>query len=104
MILLRSFCLYSSYNTKLSRPPSGASLLDRLHKVYVYIPYGVFVALEIFGGAFMRIVRWIRLFSECYKIAGFRGLKACAKYLFGLLQIDEYAEKVAEIYLGGYDA
>lgn len=70
--------------------------------MYVYIPYGAFVALVIFGGVFMRVLRWIGIFTECYRLAGFRGVKACAKYLFGQLELDDYAEKCLEFYLDGY--
>ncbi len=30
----------------------------------------------------------IRLFRECFRLAGYTGLIACAKYLFGLLPLD----------------
>lgn len=52
----------------------------------------------------MRVYRWIRIFIVCYELHGWRGVKACAKYLFGVLQLDEQAEKVAKTYLGGSDA
>lgn len=71
---------------------------------YAHIRYAAFVALEIFGGVFMRFIRWIRLFSECYKIAGLRGVKACAKYLCGVLQLDDSEVKSSDFSLGGCDA
>ena len=71
---------------------------------YVHIPYGAFVALEIFGGVSMRFVRWIGLFFECYKLAGWRGVKACAKYLSGALVLDDYEVKSSDFSLGGFDA
>ena len=64
---------------------------------YAYILHGTFVALEIIGGIFMRVLRWIRLFSECYKIAGWCGLKACAKYLCGRMMLDDFGQKCFEM-------
>ena len=49
-----------------------------LHKEYVHIPYGVFVALDFLKVSNMGIYSKIRLFSECFKIAGTTGLIACA--------------------------
>lgn len=60
---------------------------------YVHIPYGTFVALEIFGGAFMGFISKLRLFSECFKIGKFVGLIACAKYLCGRLVLDQMPSK-----------
>ena len=37
----------------------------------------------------MGLFRSMRLFSECFKIAGPAGLKACAKYLCGDLKLCE---------------
>lgn len=51
----------------------------------------------------MRVFRWILVLFECYRIAGFTGVKAWTKYLFGFLQLEENAQKVADFYLGGYD-
>ena len=52
----------------------------------------------------MRFFRWIALFSECYKLAGWRGVKACTKYLFGALVLDDYEVKSSDFSLGGSDA
>lgn len=41
-----------------------------------------------------------RLFSECFKLAGFTGLKACAKYLCGALRLDHLDPK-SSVFLGG---
>lgn len=35
----------------------------------------------------------IRLFRECFRLAGYTGLIACAKYLFGLLPLDHLDPK-----------
>lgn len=56
--------------------------------MYVHIPYGVFVALDFLEVSKMGIYSKIRLFSECFKIAGIAGLIACVKYLSGALQLD----------------
>lgn len=72
--------------------------------MYVHIRYAPFVALEIFGGVSMDFVRFIRLFSECYKIAGFDGVKACVKYLCGALILDDPGLKSSDFSLGGSDA
>lgn len=71
--------------------------------VYVHIRYGAFVALDIFGGTNMRIVHVIRLFSACYRLAGFSGLIACAKYLCGALTLDDFTSDSSDFALGGYD-
>lgn len=52
----------------------------------------------------MGFVRCVRLFSECYKIAGFDGVKACVKYLCGALQLDDSEVKSSDFSLGGSDA
>ena len=70
---------------------------------YAYIPHGAFVALEIFGGVFVCFLHWFGLFSECYKLAGWHGLKACAKYLCGALSLDDYEAKSSDFSMGGCD-
>ena len=72
--------------------------------MYVHIPYGAFVALEISGGVLMRFFRCFGLFFECYNLAGWRGLKACAKYLCGILQLEEPGLQSSDFSLGGSDA
>lgn len=42
----------------------------------------------------------IRLFFACYRLAGFTGLKACAKYLSGALSLDPLDSK-SSVLLGG---
>ena len=51
----------------------------------------------------MRVKRWIGVLFECYRIAKWRGVRAWFRYLFGLLELEENAQKVADFYLGGYD-
>ena len=48
----------------------------------------------------MGIYSKIRLFSECFKIAGTAGLIACAKYLSGALRLDHLDPK-SSVFLGG---
>ena len=55
--------------------------------LYVHIRYAAFVALDIFGGAFMGFFHKIRLYIECFNLAGIDGLKACHKYLSGVLSL-----------------
>ena len=69
--------------------------------VYVHIRYGAFVALDIYGGVIMRVKRWIGVLFECYRIAKWRGVRAWFRYLFGLLELEENAQIVADFYLGG---
>ena len=45
----------------------------------------------------MGLLRCIRLFSECFKLAGCSGLISCAKYLFGLLRLPEIPVKSSEL-------
>ena len=42
----------------------------------------------------------IRLFSECFKLAGTGGLIACAKYLTGTLQLTDLTSE-SSILMGG---
>lgn len=42
----------------------------------------------------------IRLFSECFRLAGFTGLIACVKYLCGVLQLDHLDSK-SSVFTGG---
>ena len=74
--------------------------LCSFHKVYVHIPYGVFVALDFLEVSNMGLYSKIRLFSECFKIAGVAGLIACAKYLCGALRLDHLDPK-SSVFLGG---
>lgn len=68
--------------------------------MYVHIPYGVFVALDFLEVSNMGLYSKIRLFSECFKIAGTAGLIACAKYLCGALRLDHLDPK-SSVFLGG---
>ena len=42
----------------------------------------------------------IRLFRECFRLAGYTGLIACAKYLCGLLPLDHLDPKTS-VFQGG---
>ena len=42
----------------------------------------------------------IRLFRECFRLAGYTGLIACAKYLCGTLRLDPLDPK-SSVLLGG---
>ena len=46
----------------------------------------------------------IRLFSECFKIAGVSGLIACSKYLCGSLRLDHLDPKSSVLMGGASDA
>ena len=75
-------------------------LLCKVYKVYSHIRYGAFVALEILGGIIMGLFYKIRLFRECFRLAGSAGLIACAKYLCGLLPLDHLDPK-SSVFPGG---
>ena len=62
-------------------------LLYKVHKVYSHIRYGAFVALEILEVLNMSLCFKIRLFRECFRLAGRTGLIACAKYSCGSLPV-----------------
>ena len=64
--------------------------------MYVHIRYGVFVALDIFGGAKMAKVSKIKLLFACYRLAGMTGLLACCKYLCGRIVLDEIPLKSSD--------
>lgn len=70
----------------------------------MYILYHTFVALATIEVFFMRILNWIRLFSECFKLAGWYGVIACIKYLFGALVLDDFEVKSSDFLPGGADA
>lgn len=48
----------------------------------------------------MGLISKFRLFSECFHIAGFTGLLACAKYLCGALKLDEITSKSSDFPVG----
>ena len=52
----------------------------------------------------MRILNWIRLFFECFKSAGWYGVIACTKYLFGALVLDDSCPKSSDFLVGDSDA
>ena len=68
--------------------------------LYSHIRYAVFVALEIFGGAFMGFISKLKLYSECFKLAGIDVLKACAAYLSGRLVLEDFPEKSSDFPVG----
>ena len=72
--------------------------------MYVHIPYGAFVALDIFGGAFMGFFQKLRLYIECFNLAGIVGLKACHKYLCGVLSLPDLPSDSSVFPVGGFDA
>lgn len=45
----------------------------------------------------------IRLFSECFKLAGVGGLIACGKYLFGALKLSDLDSKSSVFQAGDFD-
>ena len=71
---------------------------------YVHIRYAVFAALDIFGGAFMGFFHKIRLYIECFNLAGIRGLIACYKYLSGGLSLPDLPSESSVFSVGGLDA
>ena len=70
--------------------------------LYSHIPYAVFVALDILGGAFVGLRFKIRLFSECFKLAGLTGVRACAAYLSGRLKLDDFTAESSESSEGAF--
>ena len=44
---------------------------------------------------------WIRLYSECFKLAGWSGLKACFRFMSGDLKLDENTLKSCNFSEGG---
>lgn len=71
---------------------------------YVHIRYAVFVVLYIFGGVFMGFFHKIRLYIECFNLAGIVGLKACHKYLCGVLSLPDLPSESSVFSVGGFDA
>lgn len=70
---------------------------------YAYILHPAFVALDIFGGVFMRIVRLIPVLFECYSIGKWRGVLAWCKYLCGVLSLSDLSVESLDFSLGGCD-
>lgn len=70
---------------------------------YVHIRYAAFVALDFLEVSFMGVFQNLWLFFECFKLAKFRGLIACAKYLSGALRLPDLDLKSLEFSLGGSD-
>ena len=52
----------------------------------------------------MSLFSKIRLFRECFRLAGYTGLIACAKYLCGALQLDHLDPKSLNFTGGAADA
>lgn len=48
----------------------------------------------------MGVIRSFSLFLECFRIAGFTGLIACIKYLFGLLLLPDIDMKSSVFEVG----
>lgn len=46
---------------------------------------------------------WISLFSECFKLSGLRGVKACFRFMIGDLKLDEINSKSSVFEAGGFD-
>lgn len=47
---------------------------------------------------------WISLFSECFKLAGWSGIRACFRFMTGDLVIDETIPKSYNFPVGGSNA
>ena len=69
---------------------------------YSHIRYAVFVALDILGGVYMGLRFKIRLFLECFKLAGMTGVRACAAYLSGRLKLDDFSAESSEASEGAF--
>ena len=52
----------------------------------------------------MGFFRCIRLYSECFKLAGMSGIKACFRFLTGALIVDGLDPKSSDFMVGGFDA
>jgi len=48
----------------------------------------------------MGLISKLRLFSECFKLAKFSGLIACAEYLSGHLVLDDLPSKSSDFPVG----
>lgn len=70
---------------------------------YAYILHPAFVALDIFGGVFMRFFRLLRVLPECYYIGKWRGVLAWCKYLCGALTLPDMTLESSDFSLGGCD-
>ena len=95
-ILLRSFHLCTLYNPSVYRAQDPTSPIVQSAWLYSHIRYRVFVELDFFGGVNMGIRSKILLYSECFKLAGIRGLIACNAYISGRLTLDEIPVKSSE--------
>lgn len=47
---------------------------------------------------------WISLFSECFKLAGWSGIRACFRFMTGDLVLDETMLKSCNFPVGGSNA
>ena len=48
----------------------------------------------------MGFISKLKFYSECFKLAGFDGLKACAAYLSGRLVLEDFPKKSSDISVG----
>ena len=49
----------------------------------------------------MAFSNWIRLYFECFKLAGWSGLKSCFRFMSGDLKLDENTLKSCNFSEGG---
>ena len=49
----------------------------------------------------MGFSNWIRIYSECFKLAGLSGLRACFRFMTGSLKLDENTLKSCNFPQGG---
>lgn len=52
----------------------------------------------------MSFSNWISLFSACFKLAGWSGIKACFRFMTGDLVLDETTLKSCNFPVGGSNA
>lgn len=52
----------------------------------------------------MGISHWFRLYSACFKVARWAGLRACFRFMTGALVLDEDTLKSCNFPVGGSDA
>ena len=99
---VRSIYTYPTKRLRCSLSDPAPPFVQRAG-VYAYILHSAFVALDIFGGVFMRFIRLIPVLFECYSIGKWRGVLAWCKYLCGVLSLEDLPVESSDFSLGVYD-
>lgn len=88
VILLRSFFITLLTKIFLYNLPPGFPFWLVTQIIFIHA-HTSFAALDISGGYFMSFFQWIKLYSKCFRLQSFRGVRACFSFMTGSLKLDD---------------